>query len=63
MKLRKKGEMKNYKEFDPNIKANEIINQLVKEGISFRDMERILDFAKSNMKLLIPSNENNPLAL
>lgn len=37
---------------DINAKANEIINQLIKEDISFGDMEKILYFAKLNMRLL-----------
>jgi len=46
-----------------NDSANRIINQLVEEGISFGEIEKILNFAEHNMRLPIPSKSNNPLAL
>lgn len=48
---------------DFNKKANEIINKFVEEGISFGEIEKILNFAEHNMRLLIPSKSNNPLTL
>lgn len=44
---------------DINAKASEIIKQLAKEKISFGDIEKILLFAKLNMRLLIPSKSIN----
>ena len=40
---------------DINKKANEILKKLVEENISFGDIEKILYFAKLNMRILIPS--------